>query len=475
MAASEQRSLRAGVAAAVGLYLLSAWPTLRSVVDDAYVSARYALHLAHGDGLVYNAGQPPVEGYTNFLWVVLLAPGMRLPLHPATWMTGLGLAFGALSVVAMAALVRTLAPDRALPAVVAAGAWALLPWVGVATTNGLETALWLALLLLAARAALRGDAGAGVLAGLLYLVRPEGILVGGVLAGSAAVRRRDARPLLEAAAVGVPYFLGRTAWFGTLVPNTWHAQARGPLAEMWAMNRDYLFAGWPLWVGLAAMIPLLFVGPRRLDRLLLAALAAALAVVAFRVFNWMPGLRLWLAPAALLLAAAAPALSRPALVLVAAAWVGWLQLGPRAAAVAYDGHHTVLPDNGGERLGRAIAAAAPPGSWLLVRDAGVTAWFAGPAVNVLDIHPYSLTEPRLTGQPADLDFWTDRDVSFVVTTAKTRGPDTAYPVERSLLQHAAVRGRFLRFGTFRQHHRRFYVGWVRADLRDRVPFAEEDR
>ena len=39
--------------------------------DDAFISFRYAANLARGDGLVFNPGMPPVEGYTNFLWTVL--------------------------------------------------------------------------------------------------------------------------------------------------------------------------------------------------------------------------------------------------------------------------------------------------------------------------------------------------------------------------------------------------------------------
>jgi len=42
------------------------------MVDDAFISFRYAENLASGKGLVYNEGER-VEGYTNFLWVILLS------------------------------------------------------------------------------------------------------------------------------------------------------------------------------------------------------------------------------------------------------------------------------------------------------------------------------------------------------------------------------------------------------------------
>ena len=45
---------------------------MRWVCDDAFVSFRYADHLAHGQGLVWNIGER-VEGFTNLLWTLLLA------------------------------------------------------------------------------------------------------------------------------------------------------------------------------------------------------------------------------------------------------------------------------------------------------------------------------------------------------------------------------------------------------------------
>ena len=47
--------------------------------DDAFVSFTYARNLARGDGLVFNRGEH-VEGYTNTLWVLLLAAAARVGL-----------------------------------------------------------------------------------------------------------------------------------------------------------------------------------------------------------------------------------------------------------------------------------------------------------------------------------------------------------------------------------------------------------
>ncbi len=42
-------------------------------IDDANIFFVYAKNLAEGNGLVYNAGGEPVEGFTSFLWVLILS------------------------------------------------------------------------------------------------------------------------------------------------------------------------------------------------------------------------------------------------------------------------------------------------------------------------------------------------------------------------------------------------------------------
>lgn len=44
------------------------WPF---TIDDMFISLRYAKNWASGVGLVWNVGSLPVEGYSNFIFVVL--------------------------------------------------------------------------------------------------------------------------------------------------------------------------------------------------------------------------------------------------------------------------------------------------------------------------------------------------------------------------------------------------------------------
>ena len=55
-----------------------------SLFDDAMISMRYAENLAHGFGAVFNPGQPPVEGYTNPLWMLVMSVFHYLPVGKET-------------------------------------------------------------------------------------------------------------------------------------------------------------------------------------------------------------------------------------------------------------------------------------------------------------------------------------------------------------------------------------------------------
>ncbi len=65
--------------------------------DDDFILYRYAQNLVAGEGLVYNPGEW-IEGFSTWLWVLVLVAGMGLGLAPELVSQGLGLAsFAALA------------------------------------------------------------------------------------------------------------------------------------------------------------------------------------------------------------------------------------------------------------------------------------------------------------------------------------------------------------------------------------------
>jgi arabinofuranosyltransferase len=210
------------------------------VCDDAFISFRYAQNLVRGHGLVYNVGEA-VEGYSNFLWTMLLALGMRLGAEPVRLSQALGIVCFAGT---LAVLVRTTARAsaergirRAVP--LAALGLSLHAHATIFATGGLETSLVtlemtaLAVLVIEARRA-RDYLIAGLVGAAMAATRPDAPLFYAVAAAVAladSVRRRDARLVLSLLLPGLvlylPYFLWRLHYYGYLFPNTFYAKGAG--------------------------------------------------------------------------------------------------------------------------------------------------------------------------------------------------------------------------------------------------------
>jgi hypothetical protein len=205
------------------------------VCDDAFISFRFARQLAAGQGLTFNPGLPPVEGYSNLLWVLLLTPVEALGLPTPTFAVALSTLCGALLVARLGRLLFTgldLPRDRAGLALAFA---ATLPPLAVWATGGLAT-MPFALALFTVFEALAAEPErprlrlALVAAAAAVLLRADGAwFLGALLAGLlAAGARARSGPLLRAtlaaggaAALAVlAQLLFRWSYYGELAPNT---------------------------------------------------------------------------------------------------------------------------------------------------------------------------------------------------------------------------------------------------------------
>ena len=217
--------------------------------DDAFISFRYAQNLVEGRGLVFNPGDP-VEGYTNFLWTLLVAIPQVMGLSVEWFATGLGV----LSVMGLVWLVGSMAREREsalglaiVPALLLAGD----PPGVMEGVQGLETPFFALLVLGMIRATLREAADPGkrpnsaILGALACLTRPEGALWVGITQGIRLLfeRRLPGRQQLRGWAlvttVLVSQLVFRLAYYGAPVPNTFHAKVGGG-ADSLLRGLDYL-------------------------------------------------------------------------------------------------------------------------------------------------------------------------------------------------------------------------------------------
>jgi len=242
-------------------------------IDDAFISFRYARHLASGHGLVFNLNEVPVEGYSSLAWVLILAAGalVGIALPALSQILGFLLGTGTLLVLARRSLLA------------AAGLVACLPWL-YHTLNGLETCL-MAFLVTALtsippdtpRRRVTGHA----VAALLVLTRPEGLLC--VLVWTAAVHLADRRlhrpeigQALTAAGAFTIQLAFRLAYHGDWIANSARAKML-PLG--FTLGPGLLdLARFTLVGGAGGLLLLLAIGGTRSRLLFLLLFAPALAV-----------------------------------------------------------------------------------------------------------------------------------------------------------------------------------------------------
>ncbi len=201
--------------------------------DDAFISYRYARNLVEGHGLVYNPGER-VEGFTNLLWTLLVAAGMGLGVDAPQAGRVLGRASGLLLLVLTTAYAAQGLP-RSRTWLAGLAPWLLLSFTAFPrwSTSGMETPLFAAALVAGLWMQARGRMGwSTAAAAVAVATRPEGALLALVVyaAPLAGARPLQARHLLWPGAFAA-VLLGLTAWrlayYGDVVPNTFHAKVGG--------------------------------------------------------------------------------------------------------------------------------------------------------------------------------------------------------------------------------------------------------
>ncbi len=257
--------------------------------DDCYISFRYARNLVEGHGLVYNPDER-VEGYTNYLWVLISAAVMLLEMDPGIAANAIGIASGA---VILAALLHMGARSSR---------WSdPLIWIAPAClavnrtftawcTGGLATQFFSMLVLVAYLAFMRErrrSLAKPTLSALLFavatLTRPEGALftalAGCFFAYEALVsRRRRLGGLALWASIYLLIVGAHVAWrysyYGYLLPNTFYAKVSGfwwDQSRIWMalFLRDYHL----VWA--SPLLVILFVLRREFGAVLFASVVAA--------------------------------------------------------------------------------------------------------------------------------------------------------------------------------------------------------
>jgi hypothetical protein len=222
---------------------------LRWVSDDAFITFRYVKNFVSGLGIVYNAGER-VEGYTHFLWLLLLSLARLLGLNTVDVSVWLGIACYTTLLVLYLAISRSERQLRnpssssgfafPLTAAILAVHYDMNVWA----SGGLETALYTLLISVAFYlwfySRLSWNVRLLTIGGILSLVsltRPDGVLfttVAVVLLVVISIRNKipvahTAKSavllLLPSILVGIPYLLWKYNYYGDIFPTTYYAKS----------------------------------------------------------------------------------------------------------------------------------------------------------------------------------------------------------------------------------------------------------
>ena len=246
------------------------------VNDDAFISFRYADNLVRHGELVYNVGER-VEGFTNFLWTVLMAGVMALGLDPVPWSKAIGIVFGVATLLVLVRFAGRGDDDPSIWDTLPAWLLAAAPSFACWSTGGLETQLFTFTVTLGWTSYLDEQAGrtrglpwSGVWFALAAMTRPEGMLFFGLaglhrLGTLIAVERRlpPARDWQWGAGFAVvfgPYFAWRWGYYGWPLPNTYYVKAGGH--SFWGPGLRY-FWSWVTVHLLWALPALVFLQPAK--------------------------------------------------------------------------------------------------------------------------------------------------------------------------------------------------------------------
>ncbi|MEW5922565.1 MAG: hypothetical protein AB1746_01115 [Candidatus Zixiibacteriota bacterium] len=200
-------------------------------IDDAFVTFRYAENFANGHGLTFNPGEKPVEGYSNFLWLLILCLAYLagFPIYLAAKILGV-ICFLLAGIV----WYRNLSGREPVLIQLTPMFFLANPYTAFWAVSGLELGLYALILTLLAARILKKSYWSLLLIPLLVLIRPEGFVIGMAIVAASwlmGLLEKDIRWKFHLIMLGMIIIsfslliVFRIAVFGHPMPNTFYAKS----------------------------------------------------------------------------------------------------------------------------------------------------------------------------------------------------------------------------------------------------------
>jgi arabinofuranosyltransferase len=246
--------------------------SLNFTQDDAFISYRYVENLINGQGLVFNPGER-VEGYTNFLWIIILSVFAGFGLDIIVVSKILGVASGCVTLFLLYRIStfflqkkngRMNSPQgwffALFPSLLLASNSAFAYW----SISGLETVFFLMAILLSVYFYFANQRLMILFTALSTLIRPEGVLVFIIIILHKLFFKKDKLrdclfSLAGFIALLLPFLLFKILYYKDILPNSFYAKTgfsldyiKSGLEYFWLFSKHYA-----LW-GILYLLPILF-------------------------------------------------------------------------------------------------------------------------------------------------------------------------------------------------------------------------
>ncbi len=477
---------RALILLPIALFLVMLFLFRPFVIDDTYITFRYAQNLVDGGTISYNMeDKQPVEGYTSFLWMLISAGAIAISADPLVVVRLFSIAAGVGALLILRLLAFRMTGNYLLsflPPLLLAVSAEFSMW----TIAGLETTFFLFLLLLSLYLLAReiesgGGPWWGVSFALLALTRPEGIAFFAVAfvcrAGVHFMTTKTSGSRLQTIVLAAVYFLGIFApywiwkfnYYGLPLPNSYYAKHGAN--EGAGYIKDFLIYLAPVTLLALGSLLIRIKKAKGLSPKIWAALIWGIILVNFAgVWNVKPAMawdwRLFVHLLPLFYLASLPLLER----LISGAVSGGRQIAACLAILltTWIAHPELFQARVAEcratgdglreahiEIGRLLKDKLDPGTLVVVVDTGAIAWYSG--LPCLDMAGIPLNNaPLARNQFTEEDFWATNP-GAIVMRGDEQGRIAFRRMHKQILEKAMEIG-FVRYAS--AMHKPDYYVWV---------------
>jgi len=422
------------------------------IIDDAFITFRYARNFVNYQQIVFNVNETPVEGYSNFLWVIWMSLGFVFKIDPILFSKFSGMISCHLSVFILYKLAILIKKDRKFSNIIPLF-YVITPNIALWSVGGLETPLFSLLLLISVYFFIKDITEwrekpfkiSPIFFALLSLTRHEGVIIFGltsIFIIFLLIRIKDLPQLNKFIQIiwfnaifllfYAPYFIWRVLYYNNLLPHTFIAK-EGIFSLNLIISRIIFYL--PLVMLLIPIVLLIGVNFIRNSKLkfynetkkYLVLLIMTLTIILLLIHSWMPGFRFvvpiiplvyLLLPKSLnflsffdkkyrldrvltknikIVTLVVICLSNFSILFTFYPFVHFYGTGMRDCNII---------------LGNWIKTNKPTNASLAIWDAGAIPYYA--EVRTIDIFPESLQDLHVFNNPEDADYILNQNITFLI-------------------------------------------------------------